>query len=65
MIDLIERDVEHIHNNLDKADRLVRGIESFGGSVQNAFSSQKKGKEMSYVDRTVSSAYNFTLFIVA
>lgn len=55
VIDLIERDVENIHANLDKANRLVRGIESVGGSVANAFSSDKNYKDMQYVDRTLVS----------
>jgi hypothetical protein len=38
-IDRIERDVENIHANLDKGDRLMRGIESFGGYLKNKFSS--------------------------
>eukprot|EP00026_Physarum_polycephalum_P012739 Phypoly_transcript_13068.p1 GENE.Phypoly_transcript_13068~~Phypoly_transcript_13068.p1 ORF type:complete len:299 (+),score=46.60 Phypoly_transcript_13068:71-967(+) len=55
VIDLIERDVENIHNNLDKANRLVRGIESVGGTIANAFSSEKKtGRDVQFVDRTVS-----------
>lgn len=51
---MIERDVENIHNNMDKADRLMRGIESVGGSLANALTSEKKtGKDVKYVDRTV------------
>eukprot|EP00026_Physarum_polycephalum_P001563 Phypoly_transcript_01565.p1 GENE.Phypoly_transcript_01565~~Phypoly_transcript_01565.p1 ORF type:complete len:546 (-),score=84.07 Phypoly_transcript_01565:1662-3230(-) len=56
VIDLIERDVENIHNNLDKANRLVRGIESVGGTIANAFSSEKKtGRDVQFVDRTLVS----------
>eukprot|EP01132_Coremiostelium_polycephalum_P007898 gene7898-9717_t len=41
IIDNIERNVEHIHGNLDKSDRLLKGIESFGGAISNAFSKEK------------------------
>lgn len=37
-IDRIESDVENIHTNLDKGDRLLRGVESFGGYLKNKFS---------------------------
>eukprot|EP01113_Clastostelium_recurvatum_P035821 TRINITY_DN5030_c0_g1_i3.p1 TRINITY_DN5030_c0_g1~~TRINITY_DN5030_c0_g1_i3.p1 ORF type:complete len:526 (-),score=113.14 TRINITY_DN5030_c0_g1_i3:54-1580(-) len=53
VIDLIERDVERVHANLDKSDRLLRGIESVGGGLKNALSSEKKGKDMQYIDRTL------------
>lgn len=57
VIDLIERDVENIHNNLDKANRLVRGIESVGGSVANAFSGDKhSGRDVHFKDRTLVSS---------
>jgi len=56
VIDIIERDVENIHNNLDKANRLVRGMESIGGSISNAFTNEKKtGRDVNFVDRTLVS----------
>jgi len=56
VIDLIERDVENIHNNMDKANRLVRGIESVGGSIANALSNEKKsGRDVNFADRTLVS----------
>eukprot|EP01106_Pelomyxa_sp_JSP_P003061 TRINITY_DN1459_c0_g2_i2.p1 TRINITY_DN1459_c0_g2~~TRINITY_DN1459_c0_g2_i2.p1 ORF type:complete len:301 (-),score=96.30 TRINITY_DN1459_c0_g2_i2:126-1028(-) len=51
----MERDVEHVHHELDKAARHIRGTESVTGAVKNAFTSAPKGahKDMQYVDRTV------------
>eukprot|EP01087_Luapelamoeba_hula_P010866 TRINITY_DN2898_c0_g1_i1.p1 TRINITY_DN2898_c0_g1~~TRINITY_DN2898_c0_g1_i1.p1 ORF type:complete len:409 (+),score=67.66 TRINITY_DN2898_c0_g1_i1:471-1697(+) len=43
-IDRIENKIESIHNNLDKGERLVRGIESLGGHILNGMTSQKLGK---------------------
>lgn len=59
---MIERDVENIHNNLDKANRLVRGIESVGGSLANTFSSEKHtGRDVHFKDRTVCCNTTLTL----
>jgi len=55
-IDRIERDVENIHGNLDKADRLLRGIESFGGAIVNSMTKDKtKGARPDWqpTDRTI------------
>jgi len=55
-IDRIERDVENIHSNLDKADRLLRGIESFGGAIVNSMTKDKtKGAKPDWqpTDRTI------------
>ncbi|EGG17374.1 GRAM domain-containing protein [Cavenderia fasciculata] len=36
LIDNIERNVENIHGNLDRSDRLLKGMESWGGMISNA-----------------------------
>jgi GRAM domain len=37
VIDRIEHDVQNIHANLDKGDRVLRGLETFGGGMKNVF----------------------------
>ncbi|KYQ96754.1 GRAM domain-containing protein [Tieghemostelium lacteum] len=41
MIDNMERNIENIHSNLDKSERLLKGIESVGGAISNALSKDK------------------------
>jgi hypothetical protein len=35
-LDRIENNVEQIHSNLDRSNRILRGIESFGGAISNS-----------------------------
>ncbi|GAM24446.1 hypothetical protein SAMD00019534_076210, partial [Acytostelium subglobosum LB1] len=55
MIDQIEYNVENIHGNLDKSERLLKGIESFGGAISNAMSKEKVPDRQPYqsVDRSL------------
>eukprot|EP01103_Thecamoeba_quadrilineata_P011488 TRINITY_DN2755_c0_g1_i1.p1 TRINITY_DN2755_c0_g1~~TRINITY_DN2755_c0_g1_i1.p1 ORF type:complete len:497 (-),score=93.07 TRINITY_DN2755_c0_g1_i1:120-1610(-) len=41
ILDNIERDVEHIHMNLDRGDRYIRSMEGVGGAIKNIFSNNK------------------------
>eukprot|EP01114_Cavostelium_apophysatum_P015389 TRINITY_DN4178_c0_g1_i1.p1 TRINITY_DN4178_c0_g1~~TRINITY_DN4178_c0_g1_i1.p1 ORF type:complete len:482 (+),score=140.25 TRINITY_DN4178_c0_g1_i1:93-1538(+) len=43
-LDRVETNIEGIHANLDKADRLLRGIESVGGAFANKFSKDVDGR---------------------
>jgi len=56
LIDMIDRDMDTIMNNTDKANRHLRGIESFPGAVANKFGSAPKGKEKETIDRQVKVA---------
>jgi hypothetical protein len=50
----VENGVDRINDQLDQADRILRGMESVGGSIKNAFSSTEKHKLSSQpIDRTV------------
>eukprot|EP01133_Synstelium_polycarpum_P013382 gene13382-15741_t len=56
MIDNIERNVEHIHSNLDKSERLLKGIESFGGAMAMSMSKEKSSPDthnQPQLDRTL------------
>ncbi|EGC37839.1 hypothetical protein DICPUDRAFT_149475, partial [Dictyostelium purpureum] len=55
VIDNIERNVENIHANLDRSDRLLKGIESFGGAISNSFNKEKPSNrpEFEPIDRTL------------
>eukprot|EP01102_Stenamoeba_stenopodia_P019664 TRINITY_DN747_c0_g1_i1.p1 TRINITY_DN747_c0_g1~~TRINITY_DN747_c0_g1_i1.p1 ORF type:complete len:340 (-),score=135.14 TRINITY_DN747_c0_g1_i1:185-1087(-) len=44
VIDRIEYDTERIHATMDTGDRIIRGMESFGGTFKNAFSKPKMGQ---------------------
>eukprot|EP01125_Pyxidicula_operculata_P009253 TRINITY_DN3057_c0_g1_i1.p1 TRINITY_DN3057_c0_g1~~TRINITY_DN3057_c0_g1_i1.p1 ORF type:complete len:532 (+),score=145.78 TRINITY_DN3057_c0_g1_i1:41-1636(+) len=41
-IDRIEQNVENIHDNLDKGERLIRGMESLPAYIGNALSKKRK-----------------------
>jgi hypothetical protein len=52
-IDRIERNVENIHKNLDKGDRMIRGIESLGGHFKNQLTSQKQRAPLTFAERKI------------
>lgn len=63
-IDRVENNVESIHANLDKSNRLLRGIESFPGAVVNSLTKDKTGREPTEVkDRTVIFTQCTVLFV--
>ena len=56
VIDQISNTVENIHVNMDRGDRILRGLESFGGGLKNTFTKdQTKGKNIVYerIQRTI------------
>eukprot|EP01088_Endostelium_zonatum_P021241 TRINITY_DN826_c2_g1_i1.p1 TRINITY_DN826_c2_g1~~TRINITY_DN826_c2_g1_i1.p1 ORF type:complete len:529 (-),score=137.71 TRINITY_DN826_c2_g1_i1:177-1763(-) len=52
-IDRIEDKVGNINYNLDKSDRLIRGMEGIGGVIKNQFSSGPVRKTTGKVDHTI------------
>lgn len=53
-IDRIENNVESIHGNIEKSNRLLRGIESVPGSIANSFTKDIPNKgPAEFKDRTV------------
>jgi hypothetical protein len=56
-IDRIENNVEKIHSELDKSNKLLRGIESLPGAISNAMSKDSKGYTAEYKDRTLEIKY--------
>ncbi|KAL6062727.1 hypothetical protein QOT17_011171 [Balamuthia mandrillaris] len=56
-IDRIENDIEKVHGNLDKGERLMRGIESLGGYVLNNVTNPvSSAKGTNFTDRTLHVA---------
>jgi len=55
-IDRIERGVENIHSNLDKGDRMIRGIEGLGGHFLNQVTTQKKREMPTFQERKIEWA---------
>eukprot|EP01102_Stenamoeba_stenopodia_P011307 TRINITY_DN345_c1_g3_i2.p1 TRINITY_DN345_c1_g3~~TRINITY_DN345_c1_g3_i2.p1 ORF type:complete len:531 (+),score=125.41 TRINITY_DN345_c1_g3_i2:236-1828(+) len=54
IIDRIENDIEQINANLDRGDRYIRGLETFGGALKNAFTNAKvKAAHQIDEDRTL------------
>jgi len=56
VLDRIEHDVENLHANLDKADRQLRGLESFGGGLKNVMTRDKTKRNnpvFNRIDRTI------------
>eukprot|EP01105_Mastigella_eilhardi_P011014 TRINITY_DN2539_c0_g1_i2.p1 TRINITY_DN2539_c0_g1~~TRINITY_DN2539_c0_g1_i2.p1 ORF type:complete len:499 (+),score=128.22 TRINITY_DN2539_c0_g1_i2:73-1569(+) len=56
IIDDIEHDVERVHNQLDKSNRHLRGIESVHGTLANKVIPVRKSKEYGRIDRTIKVA---------
>ncbi len=56
-IDRIENNVEKIHSDLDKSNKILKGIESLPGAFSNAMSSKDKGPNFEYRDRTLEIKY--------
>lgn len=55
IIDNIENDIEQINANLDRGDRYIRGIETFGGAMKNALTNAKvAATNVHKHDRTLS-----------
>ncbi|MDP2436597.1 MAG: GRAM domain-containing protein, partial [archaeon] len=56
VIDMISNTVENIHVNMDRGDRILRGLETFGGGLKNTFTrDQTRGKNLVFerVQRTI------------
>lgn len=56
-IDRIENNVEKIHSELDKSNKLLRGIESLPGAISNAMSKDTKSFNAEYKDRSLEIKY--------
>jgi len=44
IIDNMENNLDNIHSNLDRSDKLLKGIESWGGAISNSFDKDFKKK---------------------
>ncbi|KAF2077361.1 hypothetical protein CYY_001364 [Polysphondylium violaceum] len=58
IIDNMENNLDNIHSNLDRSDKLLKGIESWGGAISNSFdkdfkNGNKGGPANAPIDRTL------------
>jgi hypothetical protein len=49
-LDRIEHNAENIHHNLDRGERMIRGLESVGGGLKNTFTRDKTKKQFRQYD---------------